>query len=107
MAASVNTGCAITNHRMRDVDARIAAHAIASPQPKCNDGIAANWLANPWYGLPLPYDAGPTIRPVSTNPRWGNMRGGASGHNKWSASPTNVIRTITLRKRTYVRGCRA
>ena len=75
------------------------AHAITSAHPKCSDGIAANWLAKPLYGLPAPYDAGPNTRAVSTKPRFGNMRGGASGSTRCTTMPESVITTITLRKR--------
>src|SRR3954452_11262592 len=106
MAASVRTGCTIIRYRHRLDDAMIAAHAMTSAQPKCNDGIAANWLANPLYGLPAPYDAGPKMRAVSTKPNRGSIRGGASGNSRWTLIPTTVIATITLRKRRYPSGWR-
>src|SRR5215218_6682034 len=101
MAASVITGCRSTRKRQWLLVAMITAHAITTAQPKCNDGIAANWLANPLYGLPAPYDAGPNTRAVSTKPRSGNMRGGASGISRCTDIPARVITIITLRKRRY------
>ena len=54
MAASVSTGWAsTTNRHLLDV-AISTAHTITSAHPKCSDGIAANWLAKPLYGLPAP-----------------------------------------------------
>jgi hypothetical protein len=78
--------------------------AISNAHPKCSDGIAANWLAKPLYGLPAPYDAGPITRAVSTKPRCGNMRGGASGSRRCTDMPAVVITIITLRNRRYIEG---
>ena len=45
IANSVIAGCASATQLQRVRLMRMNINAINSAQPKCNDGIAANWLA--------------------------------------------------------------
>ena len=45
IASNVNAGWASTRRRQRERTTAITPAATSTDQPKCSDGIAANWLA--------------------------------------------------------------
>ncbi|GAA2594976.1 hypothetical protein GCM10010411_30260 [Actinomadura fulvescens] len=92
--ATVMTGWAIHNHRQRPRVLTMSPVATTNAQPMCSDGIAAYWLATV-SACGGPYTEGPKRAPVSTRPVPVSMRGGASGRNRWRASPAAVRVTST------------
>ncbi len=95
----VTSGCSSHSHRSRARVATIRPTATISAQPKCSDGIAANWFDN--RSSPGgPYTDGPNTRAVSTRPAAASMRGGASGNTRCSTSAAPVTAASTRRAQT-------
>ncbi len=77
IASSVTVGWASASQRHRLPTITMTAAATITDQPKCSDGIAANWLAA--LSIAPLYGDGPNTLPVSTMPMSDSRRGGASG----------------------------
>lgn len=70
-----------------------------SAQPKCSDGIAANWFER-WSVSGEPYTEGPYTCPVSIRPVAASMRGGASGNVRCTTRAAAVTTARTRRAQT-------
>ncbi len=89
ITSSVSSGCSSHSHRHRERHATTRPTATIRAQPKCREGIAANWFdkASVRGG---PYTEGPKTRAVSIRPVAPSMRGGASGKTRCSTNAAPV-----------------
>lgn len=96
MTSSVTSGCSSHSQRQRVRVATIRPIASIRAQPKCSEGIAANWFDNVSV-RGGPYTEGPKSRAVSIRPVAASMRGGASGKRRCSTSAAPVTAASTRR----------
>jgi len=94
-------GWPIHSHRQGVRATRMMPTATSTAQPKCSDGMAANWLATESCWGAVAYTFGPYIAAVSTNPRPCSIRAGASGNAAWISSAKPVSMAIEVRIRVY------
>ncbi|CAM5694474.1 hypothetical protein SALBM135S_10168 [Streptomyces alboniger] len=74
--------------------------ATISAQPKCSEGMAANWLAMVSVAGLAAYTDGPYTCAVSTRRAASSIRGGASGKPRCRTSAAAVRAASTRRAQT-------
>jgi hypothetical protein len=88
----VSDRCAVPSQRIRGPVCRHRYQAMMVAQATCKDGIAETWFDRP---VPSgPYTDSRCRSAVSTKPRSGSSRGGATGSTCTSRHASVVITTV-------------